>query len=137
MPNRQIYVNLPVKDLERSKAFFTALGFAFNPRFSDANAGCLVISDSIYAMLLAEPFFRTFTTKQIVDTRTSIEVLLALSCETRAEVDAMVEKAVAAGGRLARDAKDHGFMFERAFEDPDGHTWEVFWMDPNAAPPHP
>jgi len=137
MQPRQIYVNLPVKDLERSKAFFAALGFSFNPQFTDANAACLVIGDNIYAMLLAEPFFRTFTSKQIVDTRTSIEVLVALSCDSRAEVDTMVEKAVAAGGKPARDAKDHGFMFERAFEDPDGHTWEVFWMDPNAAPPHP
>jgi predicted lactoylglutathione lyase len=137
MQPRQIYVNLPVKDLERSKAFFTALGFSFNPKFTDANAACLVIADNIYAMLLTEPFFRTFTSKQIVDTRTSIEVLVALACDSRADVDAMVEKAAAAGGKPARDAKDHGFMYERAFEDPDGHTWEVFWMDPGASPPRP
>jgi uncharacterized protein len=137
MQPRQIYVNLPVKDLERSKAFFAALGFSFNAQFSNENAACLVIADGIYAMLLAEPFFRTFTSKQILDTRTSIEVLVALSCDSRAEVDTMFEKAVAAGGKPARDAKDHGFMVERAFEDPDGHTWEVFWMDPNAAPPPP
>jgi predicted lactoylglutathione lyase len=132
---RQIFINLPVKDLERSKAFFARLGFSFNPQFTDDKAACLVISDTIYSMLLTEPFFRTFTHKQIADTRTSTEVLLALTCDSRNEVDRMVAKAVDAGGKPAREPKDHGFMYERAFEDPDGHTWEVFWMDPNAAPP--
>jgi hypothetical protein len=133
---RQIFVNLPVKDLDRSKAFFTALGFSFNAQFTDDKAACLVIADGIHAMLLTEPFFRTFTRKQIADTRSTVEVLVALSCDSRDEVDATVSKAAAAGGKPARDAKDHGFMYEHAFEDLDGHTWELFWMDPNAAPPH-
>ncbi|MGD9833793.1 MAG: VOC family protein [Piscinibacter sp.] len=132
---RQIFVNLPVKDMARTRAFFTALGFSFNPQFSDDKALCMVIADDIYAMLLSEPFFQGFTKKPVADAKKSTEVLVALSCESVAEVDEMVAKALAAGGRAPVERKDHGFMVQHGFEDLDGHQWEVFWMDPNAAPP--
>lgn len=132
---RQIFVNLPVKDVARTRAFFTALGFSFNPQFSDDKALCMVIADGIYAMLLSEPFFQGFTKKPVADATKSTEVLVALSCESVVEVDAMVAKALAAGGRALVERKDHGFMVQHGFEDLDGHQWEVFWMDPNAAPP--
>ena len=132
---RQIFVNLPVKDVARTRAFFTALGFSFNPQFSDDKALCMVIADDIYAMLLSEPFFQGFTKKPVSDATQSTEVLVALSCESVAEVDALVAKALAAGGRAPVERKDHGFMVQHGFEDLDGHQWEVFWMDPNAAPP--
>jgi uncharacterized protein len=132
---RQIFVNLPVRDVARTRAFFTALGFSFNPQFSDDKALCMVIADDIYAMLLSEPFFQGFTKKPVADATQSTEVLVALSCESVAEVDAFVAKALAAGGRAPVERKDHGFMVQHGFEDPDGHQWEVFWMDPNAAPP--
>ncbi len=127
---RNIFVNLPVCDLSRSKAFFSKLGFEFNPQFTDDNAACMVISDTIYSMLITEKFFKTFTKREICDTGTHTEVLLALSCENRAEVDSMVKKAVEAGGRHAMDPQDHGFMYAWSFYDPDGHHWEVLWMDP-------
>ena len=126
---RQIFVNLPVRDLERSKAFFSRLGFGFNPQFTDEKAACLVIEEnSIYAMLLSEPFFKTFIDKAICDAKKSTEVLIALSCSSKEEVDDLVAKASANGGRPAREAKDHGFMYEHAFEDPDGHIWELVYM---------
>jgi len=130
MSKQQIYVNLPVRDLARSRSFFAALGFEFNPQFSDDNAACMIVShDHIYVMLLAEPFFQTFTGKQIADARTSTEVLLCLSRDSRAAVDDMVAKAVAAGGSVPREAQDHGFMYQHAFEDPDGHIWELAYME--------
>ena len=127
---RQIFVNLPVKDLERSKAFFAGLGFAFDPKFTNDNAACMVVEkDSIYAMLLAEPFFKTFIpSRTIADARKSTEVLVCLSCSSDQEVNDLVGKAIKAGGRAAREAKDHGFMYEHAFEDPDGHIWELIHM---------
>ncbi len=131
---RQLFVNLPVKDVARTRAFFAALGFSFNPQFSDDKALCMVIAENIFAMLLNEPFFQGFTKKPLADATKSTEVLLALSCESVAEVDALVAKALAAGGRAPVDRVDHGFMVQHGFEDPDGHQWEVFWMDPNAAP---
>lgn len=130
---RQIFVNLPVKDVARTRAFFTALGFSFNPQFSDDKALCMVIAGDIYAMLLSEPFFQGFTKKPVSDAAKSTEVLVALSCESVAEVDEMVARALAAGGRAPVERKDHGFMVQHGFEDPDGHQWEVFWMDPKAA----
>lgn len=132
--NRQLFVNLPVSDLDRSKAFFAALGFGFEPKFTDENAACMIVGDNVHVMLLVERFFRTFTRKALCDARTSTEVLVALTCESRDEVDRLVDQAVAAGGRIARDPEDHGFMYERAFEDPDGHIWEAFYMEPDAAP---
>ena len=126
----QIFVNLPVRDLEKSKAFFGQIGYAFNPQFTDENATCIVISDTIYAMLLTEPFFQGFTDKKLCDTRSHVEAIVALSCESRGQVDTIADKAVAAGGREPQPAKDHGFMYERGFEDLDGHLWSVFYMDP-------
>ena len=132
--NTQIFVNLPVRDLDKAKAFFNALGYPVNPQFTDANAACLVISDTIYVMLLVEPFFQGFTRKPICDARTHTEVLLCLSVDSRSDVDAMVAKALAAGGREPMEAKDYGFMYQRGFEDLDGHLWEVVHMDENAIP---
>jgi predicted lactoylglutathione lyase len=126
----QIFVNLPVKDLDASKAFFEAIGYTINKQFTDENAASVVFSDTIYAMLLTEPFFATFTTKEIADARTTSEVRLALGVDSREAVDALVDKAVAAGGSEPRGAQDHGFMYTRAFDDLDGHGWEVLWMDP-------
>lgn len=127
--NRQIYVNLPVRDLQRSKTFFTALGYSFNPQFTDEKAACMVVGENIYVMLLSQPFFAGFTAKPVVDAREGTEVLVCLSCESRDEVDAMVKKAWAAGGKVPRTAVDHGFMYQHGFEDPDGHIWELAWMD--------
>ena len=133
---RKIFVNLPIKDMERSQAFFRALGFSFNPQFTNEQGACMVISEDIYAMLLVEPFFQTFTKKPVADATKSTEVLVCLSCESRAEVDDLVRKALAAGGTAPNAPQDHGFMYGHGFEDPDGHLWEVMWMDPAAAPPH-
>jgi len=127
-----IFVNLPVKDLGRSVDFFKNLGFEFNPQFTDENATCMVISDSACVMLLIEPFFRGFTNKDIADSSASTETILALSAESREEVDALVDRALAAGGRRSVDATDHGFMYARSFQDVDGHLWEVIWMDPSS-----
>lgn len=127
--NQQIYVNLPVRDLVRSKAFFAAMGYSFNPQFTDDKAACMVVSDSIYVMLLTEPFFQGFTDKPVSDARRHTEVLLCLSCNSRDEVDALVKKAWEAGGKVPRTAVDHGFMYQHGFEDPDGHLWELAWMD--------
>jgi uncharacterized protein len=128
MPN-SLFVNLPVADLQRAIGFFSALGFAFNPKFSDENATCLVISEQIQVMLLTTPFFAGFTKKPVADARAATEVLLALSCETRDDVDVLVAKAVAAGAATPVDSKDYGFMYQHGFEDLDGHQWEVFWMN--------
>lgn len=130
--SRKIFVNLPVRDLERTKAFFAKLGFGFNPQFTDDNAACMVVSDEAYVMLLKEPFFKTFTRRELCDTSTHTEGLFALSCKSRAEVDEIVKKAVGAGGSHAMDPVDHGFMYGWSFYDPDGHHWEVLWMDPKA-----
>ena len=133
--NRQIFVNLPVKDMQRSKTFFGALGFSFNPQFTNDQGACMVISENIYAMLLVEPFFQTFTGKPISDATKSTEVLVCLSCTSRAEVDDLVRKAVAAGGTAPNQPQDHGFMYGHGFEDPDGHIWELVYMEPGAVPP--
>jgi hypothetical protein len=134
MPTK-IFVNLPVKDLNRSMDFFKSLGFSFNPQFTDENAGCLVINEgSIYAMLITEPYFQTFTKKAICDATKSTEVLIALDAESREAVDDMVKKAVAAGGSLYTDPQDHGWMYGHSFADPDGHQWEVLFMDESQLP---
>jgi predicted lactoylglutathione lyase len=130
--SRKIFVNLPVRDLEHTKAFFAKLGFGFNPQFTDDNAACMIVSEEAYVMLLKEPFFKTFTRREVCDTSTHTEGLFALSCESRAEVDEIVKKAVVAGGSHAMDPVDHGFMYGWSFYDPDGHHWEVGWMDPKA-----
>jgi uncharacterized protein len=126
---RQIFVNLPVKDLNKSIEFFTKLGFTFNPQFTDENATCMIIGKHIFAMLLVEKFFKTFITKEICDTSKSAEVLVALSFDSRAEVDAIVAKAIAAGGTTYNEPKDHGFMYEHDFQDLDGHGWGIFFME--------
>jgi len=126
-----IFVNLPVKSLEKTKEFFTKLGYTFNQQFTDDKAACLIISENIYAMLITESFFKTFIpNNEISDTAKTKEVLIALSADNRQTVDELAHKAVAAGGKNYRDAEDHGFMYSRSFEDLDGHVWEVFWMDP-------
>ena len=130
--DRKIFVNLAVRDLKRAKAFFSALGFDYNPKFTDENAACMVVSDESYVMLLAEPFFKTFSKRELCDTSRQTETLIALSCETRDEVDELTKKAIEAGGRDAMPAQDQGFMYGRSFYDLDGHHWEVFWMDPKA-----
>jgi hypothetical protein len=132
---RKIFVNLPIKDMERSQAFFKALGFSFNPQFTNEQGACMVISEDIFTMLLVEPFFQGFTKKPIADARKVTEVLVCLSCESREEVDALVKKALAAGGTAPNAPQDHGFMYSHGFEDLDGHVWELVWMDPAAAPP--
>jgi predicted lactoylglutathione lyase len=130
----KIFVNLPVKDLGKSTEFFTKLGYSFDQQFSDENAGCLVISDDIYAMLLVEPFFKSFTKKDIVDATTSTEAILCLGVESRQRVDELVDKALAAGGLPSNDTMDQGFMYGRSFQDLDGHLWEVMYMDAAAVP---
>jgi uncharacterized protein len=134
--SRQIFVNLPIKNMEKSQAFFKSLGFSFNPQFTNEQGACMVISeDHNYVMLLVEPFFSTFTKKSIADTSKTIEVLVCISCDSRSEVDELVKKAVAAGASTPNAPVDHGFMYGHGFEDLDGHIWELVWMDPNAAPP--
>ena len=128
---KQIFVNLPVKDLNRSVEFFTKLGYTFNPQFTDENATCMIISDDIFAMLLVEPFFKSFTNKEINDTSKTAQVIIALSSESRQAVDELVSKAVAAGGTTPRAVQDHGFMYAHGFEDLDGHLWETIYMDPS------
>lgn len=130
--SRELFVNLPVRDLQKSMEFFSALGFAFNPQFTDDKAACMVLSDKAYVMLLSEPFFRSFTKNELCDTSRSTEALFALSCTSKSEVDELVRKAIDAGGRHAMDAKDHGFMYGWSFYDLDGHHWEVLWMSPEA-----
>lgn len=127
----QIFVNLAVKDLPKSKAFFSALGYNFNPQFTNDDAACMVISDTIYTMLLTEPFFKGFTSKELVDAKKSTEAIVCLSAESRAAVDEIVSKAVAAGGRIYNEPQDHGFMYCHGFEDLDGHQWEFAFMDPS------
>jgi len=132
---RQIFVNLPIENMARSQAFFRALGFDFNPQFTNEQGACLVISEGIHAMLLVKPFFRTFIETEIADATKTTEVLVCLSCSSRAEVDALVKTASGAGGKAHRKPQDHGFMYAHGFTDPDGHVWELVYMDPNAAPP--
>jgi predicted lactoylglutathione lyase len=131
----KIFVNLPVKDLEKSKAFFSALGYTFNAQFTDENAACLVISEDIYAMLLLPEFFKRFTTKEIVDGTKSTEVIIALSAESREAVDELAKRAIGAGGKQTRDVEDYGWMYGRSFEDLDGHQWETMWMDESKREP--
>jgi predicted lactoylglutathione lyase len=128
----KIFVNLPVKDLQRSIDFFKGLGYAFNPQFTDETAACMVISDDIYTMLLTEAKFREFTPKEIADASRTTEVLTCLSAESRARVDELVGKALELGGSEAREPMDYGFMYGRSFNDLDGHIWEIMYMDPSA-----
>lgn len=124
-----IFVNLPVKDLEKTKEFFSKIGFEFNAQFTDKNAACLVIGDNIFAMLLIEDYFKTFTKKDLSNAANTTEVILALSAESREQVDEIVNAALSAGGSPSNDPVDHGFMYGWSFQDPDGHLWEVMYMD--------
>jgi predicted lactoylglutathione lyase len=126
----KIFVNLPVKDLDKSVGFFTKLGFSVNKQFTDETAACIVISDDIYAMLLTHAKFKQFTKKEIVDSNKNTEVILALSAESKEKVSEIVKKAVDAGGKESADPNDYGFMYQRSFQDLDGHLWEVLWMNP-------
>jgi predicted lactoylglutathione lyase len=128
----KIFVNLPVKDLGKSINFFSQLGYKFNQQFTDEKAACMVISNDIFAMLLKEDFFRTFSKKEIADTRKATEVINALSADSKQEVDDLVNRAIKAGGVEYVEAQDMGFMYYRSFQDLDGHLWEVLWMDPSA-----
>ncbi len=133
--SRKIFVNLPVRDLPRTKAFFAALGFEFDKRFTDEKATCMVLSDDGYVMLLTRERFAEFTKRPIGDATQQTSSMFALSCTSREEVDALLAKAIAAGGTSAGDAMDHGFMYLCRFYDLDGHHWEIFWMDPAQVPP--
>jgi len=126
--NRQMFVNLPVRDLARTKEFFAALGFSFNPQFSDEAAACMIVGTDSFVMLLAESFFKTFTKKEIVDARKATEVLVCISCSSDDEVKQLVARAKQNGASIPREAQDLGFMYQHAFEDPDGHTWELVHM---------
>lgn len=131
--NKQIILNLPVKDLDKSRAFFSALGFAFNPRFSGENAAFMDIVDgTIQAMLTTEPFFQSLTGKPVASAREGNEVVICLSCESREEVNSLIARAVAAGGRTPHPPEDHGFMYDQGFEDIDGHLWNLVWTAPEA-----
>jgi uncharacterized protein len=125
----KIFVNLPVSDLNKSKEFFGQLGYTFNPQFTDENAACMIISEDIYSMLLVKDYFKTFTPKPIADAKATTEVLTALSLASREDVDKLVDTALAAGAKKYAEPKDYGFMYQRGFEDLDGHIWEYFWMD--------
>ncbi|MBD0349751.1 MAG: VOC family protein [Bacteroidota bacterium] len=130
----KIFVNLPVKDLNKSIEFFTKLGFSFNPQFTDDQATCMIISENIFAMLLVEERFKDFTKKEICDATKSTEVLIALDADSREKVDELVQKAVEAGGSIYAEPQDHGWMYGHSFADPDGHQWEVLYMDESALP---
>ena len=126
---KQIFINLPVKDLKKTMAFFEKLGFTFNMQFTDDNAACMIIGENIYAMLLLEKFFKTFTNKEIADAKKTTEVLIAIDAESRQSVDEMIKKAVEAGGSTYRNPQDNGWMYGHSFADLDGHQWEVLYID--------
>lgn len=130
---RELYLNLPVADLRASMAFFDRLGFTFEPRFTNEVAACMIVGERAYVMLLARPFFSSFTPRSVCDTAVAIEGLFAFSCESREAVDQLVDAAVAGGANPVREPQDHGFMYQRSFFDLDGHQWEALWMDEHAA----
>jgi uncharacterized protein len=132
--NTKLFVNMPVKDIQKTNAFFKALGFEFDPRFSNEKATCMIINEDAYFMLLQEEFFKTFISTEICDARKQTEVLNCISRESKQLVNEFVDKAVRLGAVEIREAQDHGFMYGRSFHDLDGHIWEVLWMDVNAVP---
>jgi uncharacterized protein len=131
----QIFVNLPVKNLNQSIQFFTQLGFQFNPQFTDETATCMIVSETIFVMLLTHEKFKTFTPNAICDATKSTEVLICLSTENREKVDDLVHKAIAAGGKTYNEPQDHSFMYAHGFQDLDGHIWELMYMEPGAVNP--
>ncbi len=128
----QIFVNLPVKDLNKAIEFFTKLDFKFNTQFTDENATCMIVGENIFVMLLVEKFFKTFTKKEICDTIKNTEVMVALSTDSKEKVDEMINKAIESGGNESREPQNHGWMYGRSFEDIDGHIWEIIYMDEKA-----
>jgi uncharacterized protein len=128
----KIFVNLPVKDLNKSMEFFTKLDFKFNPQFADETAACMIVTEDIFVMLLTRDKFKAFTPKEICDATKNTEVLVCLSSESRDKVNDMVRKAVAGGGSTYNEPQDHGFMYGHGFQDLDGHIWELIYMEPNA-----
>lgn len=134
---KQIFVNLPVKDLQKTKEFWEALGFTFNPQFTDETAASLVLGENIYAMLLTEDSMKRFTKKQIADANQVTEVINAVSVESRAKVDEIVSAAITAGARPSGDPTDYGWMYTKSFEDLDGHQWEILYIDETAVPENP
>ncbi|WP_322404060.1 VOC family protein [Massilia luteola] len=129
--NKQIIFNLPVKDLDKSRVFFAALGFGFNPRFSNENAAFMdVVDDTVRVMLMTEAFFSSFTNRPAVRAKEANEVIICLSCESRDEVDSLIARATAAGARIPHPPEDNGFMYDQGFEDLDGHLWNLVWMAP-------
>lgn len=134
---KQIYVNLPVKDLDKTKEFFSKLGFTFNPKFSDDKAVCMIIGENIFAMLLKEEYFKTFIKKEVSDATKSTEVLIAIDVDSKEKVDEMVDKAVEAGGWNYNEPQDYGWMYYRSFADLDGHQWEIIFADESKMPQQP
>ena len=132
--SKQIFINLPVKDLKKSITFFKKLGFKFNPQFTDDKAACMIIGENIYSMLLLEKFFKSFTKKKVADAKKTTEVLIAIDVKSRKDVDRMIKKAVAAGGSIYNKPQDHGWMCGHSFADLDGHQWEVLYMDESKMP---
>ena len=128
----KIFVNLPVKNLSKSIAFFTRLGYTFNPQFTDETATCMIVSEDIYIMLLTVEKFKMFTKKEIADATQSTEAIICLSADSREKVDEMINKALEAGGSTPNEKQDNGFMYGWGYQDLDGHLWEVMWMDPGA-----
>jgi len=124
-----IFVNLAVRDLKKSMDFFSSLGFEFNPKFTDDKAACMIINGDASVMLLTQPFFKSFTKHEVCDATKATEALIAISCDSRAQVEEIVRKAVAGGGKHAMEPQDHGFMYGWSFYDLDGHHWEPIWMD--------
>ena len=131
---KQIFINLPVKDLTKSVSFFKKLGFKFNPQFTDDKAACMIIGENIYSMLLLEKFFKSFTKKKVADAKKTTEVLIAIDVKSRKDVDKMIKKAIAAGGSLYNKPQDHGWMYGHSFADLDGHQWEILYMDESKMP---
>jgi uncharacterized protein len=131
--HKQIYVNLPVKDLSKSMDFFKSLGYGFYPAFSNEQGAGMILGENLYAMLLPETFFQTFTPKPVSDATKQTEVLVCVSCESRAQVDVLVAKARAAGAAAPKAHQDHGFMYAHGFHDLDGHVWELVYLEPKAA----
>ncbi|MBR8657331.1 glyoxalase/bleomycin resistance/extradiol dioxygenase family protein [Achromobacter sp. Marseille-Q0513] len=133
--HKHMFVNLPIRDMKKSQAFFRSVGYEFNPQFTNDQGACLVAGENLFVMLLVTNFFKTFTGKPVADAHTSTEVLVALSCDSRAHVDELVARARAAGGAVPRSPQDLGFMYSHGFEDLDGHVWELVYMEPGAVPP--
>jgi len=132
---KQIFINLPVKDLKKTNAFFEGLGFSFNTQFSNEIATCVILGENIFAMLLMEDFFKSFTPKTICDATKSTEALICIQVDSREKVDELLTKAISFGGKEPREKQDHGWMYARSMEDMDGHIWEIMFADPSAMPP--